>query len=749
MSEPTLLRTPTGLSDRLNDDDELETFSQWQHGPGEQVHIAVAAESHWNKQRMTFTPRKKYDDLEDVLDTCKKAGEDFGFDVSKCTRNDVIQQMQKAQEVYTAKGDKNPVRGAFRHGQAISTTVVPWFSAIPDQNGLSILRAGLTIIFQAVQQREANREKIFEAFRLVPEIIEKAQITREYYPKEERLQENEIALYDVLLEEIPQLIRILLRKHNASLWRRWAKQIPGQEQILIDDSVTKVNKAYADLKNCLDNIAHKKLANIDRKVAENVRESKAVRQTVVSTHVEVGNVSNNLQAHREESKVQMDEVQNKVEATGTDVKDHITRNVNEKGEEIKGGLTAIESKVDELKRQFEMSQNAALGTANAHHATTIQTGIYYIVLEKVYYGGYSQPQIYRSPTPTYQKISTSELLGILDVPYDATNTDLGYILRQSNSFKTDTLGHGRWLMTTRSFKNWLGGGGSDILLVDGHCDQSKMGKTSPLSVFCATFIANVVKLQSTMVLHFFCGQHVTFDDPLRGPHGLLRSMIYQLLLYPNTHEPNLEMLSQQKLYDDLRGHELDALRHLFQQLVQQIPRDTLVFCIIDGLSEYETRMNNSTEDLRLVVDGLQSIARDQNRTGPTFKVLMTSANKSIEIWKQIPPQERVSLRAGNVYSGPISEQAFFDDISRAKASIETAGPPLQGLPWIESNFQPAQASLDMSRLRIEGAPTSEPLPWATPQRVQTLIDSESFNSPVPRQWAPAQPPPESHFYRCG
>lgn len=150
----------------------------------------------------------------------------------------------------------------------------------------------------------------------------------------------------------------------------------------------------------------------------------------------------------------------------------------------------------------------------------------------------------------------------------------------------------------------------------------------------------------------------------------------------------------------MRGHELDALRYLFQQLVQQIPTGTLVFCIIDGLSEYETRINNSIEDLRSVVDGLQSIVRDQNLAGPTFKVLMTSANKITEIVKQISLQERVSLRAGNVHSGPISEQAFFAEVSKAKASIEAAGPQLQGLPWTDSNIKPAQATWDMSRLRM-------------------------------------------------
>ncbi len=56
----TLLRTPTGLSDRLNDDDELDAFNEWRHGPGGQMHKAVGAESHWDKQRMVFTTRKPY-----------------------------------------------------------------------------------------------------------------------------------------------------------------------------------------------------------------------------------------------------------------------------------------------------------------------------------------------------------------------------------------------------------------------------------------------------------------------------------------------------------------------------------------------------------------------------------------------------------------------------------------------------------------------------------------------------------------
>lgn len=140
------------------------------------------------------------------------------------------------------------------------------------------------------------------------------------------------------------------------------------------------------MKNCLDNLTHKRLAKIDHTVTKNATETSAMRQTLISTHVRVGNVSKdlsdvaeNLQIHHEESKVQLGEVEESV-------KTHITRNLNENGQEIKD---MMKREFNELKRQFEQSQNAALEPVNTNHATTIQTGIYYIVLERVYYGGKS------------------------------------------------------------------------------------------------------------------------------------------------------------------------------------------------------------------------------------------------------------------------------------------------------------------------------------------------------------------------
>jgi DNA-binding transcriptional regulator YbjK len=89
-----------------------------------------------------------HSELQDVLLECSKAGVTVDFDTSNCTWADVIRQMEKAQNTYKAKADKNRIRAVFRRGQRISTAMETWLDVIPDQFGLNVLHAGLTLIFQ-------------------------------------------------------------------------------------------------------------------------------------------------------------------------------------------------------------------------------------------------------------------------------------------------------------------------------------------------------------------------------------------------------------------------------------------------------------------------------------------------------------------------------------------------------------------------------------------------------------------------
>lgn len=68
-------------------------------------------------------------------------------DVEECTWQDVLDKMHEAQQSYQAKGQRNSVRGFFRHGKSIKMVLTPLLEVIPEDYGLRALKGGLTLLF--------------------------------------------------------------------------------------------------------------------------------------------------------------------------------------------------------------------------------------------------------------------------------------------------------------------------------------------------------------------------------------------------------------------------------------------------------------------------------------------------------------------------------------------------------------------------------------------------------------------------
>lgn len=227
------------------------------------------------------------------------------------------------------------------------------------------------------------------------------------------------------------------------------------------------------------------------------------------------------------------------------------------------------------------------------------------------------------------------------------------------------LGRGRYLLQVPSFQHLLSSPTSGLLLVDGHCKEGCEGKVSPISVFCASLAAMMAQNSTCMILHFFAGQHCFNDphDPARGPLGLMRTLICQVLLYPGQPRPNLDWVTN-VLVNDVAAGNIDALCCLFKQILQYVVGVSDIFCILDSISEFERKQNGWGEDLDVVFDHLSSL----NNSLPwdvCFKLLITSAEKSSQLAWQVSRSEHVSLRAGNLLSPEISERAATADIQRA------------------------------------------------------------------------------------
>ena len=262
-------------------------------------------------------------------------------------------------------------------------------------------------------------------------------------------------------------------------------------------------------------------------------------------------------------------------------------------------------------------------------------------------------------------ITTEELLGTLGVDLTSFIRETEHILRQSNSLRPQALGKARWLLSTVQFRNWLEKPFSCILLVDGYCRDDGIGKISPLSVFCASLATTLSQTGSSIVLHFFCDSHSRIEqDPVSGPAGLVRSLITQLLLYPDSPDIYLDPMDQ-SLYEAVSHWNVQALVFLFGLLVRNMDDSKTIICLIDSISDFETPLQGWDKQILDVIQQLRSIV-DRQRSGPALKLLMTSANRALDIGSLVHQHqgEFVSLRAGNVNDRPIRGVGFDQDVQR-------------------------------------------------------------------------------------
>lgn len=261
--------------------------------------------------------------------------------------------------------------------------------------------------------------------------------------------------------------------------------------------------------------------------------------------------------------------------------------------------------------------------------------------------------------------------------------DLYNTLRQYDAFSDKAIAQAAYLSETSQFREWLQHPGPDHLLVDGHCENHTTRRTSPLSVFLASLTQSLLDRLSQpasfqggpdIVLYFFCGQHVE-DGPLAGPQGLIRSLATQLILsWPQQSPPPdvgfLSSLLPGALSEAEEDLEVDTVCRIFQAILRQLPPSSTVYCIIDGISYFETSIGGRSEDACTVVDCLQSCSSADTADGarPVVKTLLASANRSTEVRDIFPADRRVELRTGNFYNSVVSPTALISDL-RSQASF--------------------------------------------------------------------------------
>jgi len=220
----------------------------------------------------------------------------------------------------------------------------------------------------------------------------------------------------------------------------------------------------------------------------------------------------------------------------------------------------------------------------------------------------------RTPSPAPKPhISQAELVHILHKSCDTAAEDRDHCAHFGRAFKMAVQDRAAWLMRSEKLKVWLTSRYSEVRLVHGNYESAKI---SPVSYLCAMLAESLEHLKPTRVIHFFCGRHTEDKDPLSDAHGMIKSLLVQLLSQDTFNTSFLRRGDVQRI----ENNDLETLCDLFCRLVEELDGMVALFCIIDGINFFETGQRRHA--MHFVIGRLVRLAGED--TNAIFKLLVAS-----------------------------------------------------------------------------------------------------------------------------
>lgn len=242
-------------------------------------------------------------------------------------------------------------------------------------------------------------------------------------------------------------------------------------------------------------------------------------------------------------------------------------------------------------------------------------------------------------------------MNVANLSFDAEK-DLRTVLRKNYSMTQEGLDRAHSLMSHGRFKSFITREEPSLLLVDGQCQEEGTGRISPLSVWCASFIAALKQSPSVIVVHYFCGLHTRPGRALDGPLGLAKCLASQLLAFDSATDA-LPIYVTKDVVERAKGNDVGAICAIIKALLHELCQTKVVFCVVDNVCEFErSTWGNWLKDLTEIFEtlyGLVDIEKADARM--SLKVILTSAGRSTHLVNKVKRLDHVSLHGKEVQAG--------------------------------------------------------------------------------------------------
>ncbi|KAH6687816.1 hypothetical protein F5X68DRAFT_261159 [Plectosphaerella plurivora] len=534
-----------------------------------------------------------------------------------CSWQDVLDSMETAAAQYGAKTESNRLR-ALPRNKAIAVTLESMTDMIPEESGLGVLRGGLKTIFKLINRRIDNSERILNAFEDIPITFMSACLALRTHRDDQLLRQYVQGLFDILSEEIPEMQRILLRKHEASLPRRFFKQHPEAEKTRLDTSLDNITRAAR-------RVSSRAEALRDDVAVETLHETQGARTEAQAGFGRILEGIDSVRlAHAERERRELDRYEQQEREMlefFERVHGDMTRRLEDYHAEFGTGLSGLR---DELQGLVAVVQGPEVAEPSGKFLQVPQP--HYLL---------AAPPISYQPPP-YHLVTLDEIYMLLSIerPYFLAE-DLTLVARAAHAMSQAALGRAAWLLNVDRFRQWVDvtEHPSELILVNGHMGSLCKGKLSPLSVLAATLASMRQVSPDLVILSHFCGLHASPGDDLAGPRGMLRAIVSQaVLLLKDRHcaNPGVAVAADEALLNGIAQRDVESLCEVLEALLGQLGPQVAVFCVLDNVSEYETSLRGWDDELCNVVGRLRQMT-ERMRWGPRLKVLLTAGNRSITV----------------------------------------------------------------------------------------------------------------------
>ncbi|KAE9373805.1 hypothetical protein N431DRAFT_407513 [Stipitochalara longipes BDJ] len=552
-------------------------------------HEALDVESRSNTA-ISEPQSKEISDLEETLKRYQRQAPDqvdFDFDLLRCTWDDVLHELERAQAAVSERDNRgeNFYRKAWRALGTVETVLAPRLTTIPDN--LNVLQGGLVAIFRLARHRSQNRQKILRVFEDIPNVIMmaygKAGTIPQDRPGSLQLHRMIGELQQTLLRTIPDLIDRLNPVNFMG------KAMHPFKDFNIDDLLAEVRCSSERVRACVEEV---------------------IDDMIVSTHQTV--VGNNM----------------------------VSKDIYVIAQQTEEEVGQLREKIEEILKQ-QKSFQAALDAASG------KNGLLSFLMEYVkpeqsgeYKTPKESPPVYEPSTP----VTPKQLLGLMNVHHLRALDDEQHIIRRCQSLDSEAISHAATIFQTTQVQKLLQAPESGVVLVNGYTDRSQNTKITPITYVCATLTCALRRSASAnVVLAFFCGQHSSSQDDLLGPQGLLRSLVADIVLSLAQNECILEAApiwfpASQRDFEELSFKDICQL---FFHLVELVPKEIPVYCVVDGISFYERE--GWREDYDIMMECFGSLIAN-NAVATAFKLLLTSPTVSRWLSDLMPSHQKISLR---------------------------------------------------------------------------------------------------------